>query len=198
MANDVTVHDRSGLLLPSSPPPSDEEINQAELVGIASATEWITVARSDRKQVRFWQRLHGEMFGQVWSWAGEWRLHDSNIGIAPEEIQPQLRVLQENLAYWLSDECDMTTLELLARFHHRLVQIHPFANGNGRWARLTTDALANRELEIGFLTWASGNEDLRDLESDERKRYVAAIKAADKGNMELLTGYMSDLNPVLT
>ncbi|MBI4208502.1 MAG: Fic family protein [Deltaproteobacteria bacterium] len=26
--------------------------------------------------------------------------------------------------------------ELSARLHHRLVWIHPFENGNGRWARL--------------------------------------------------------------
>lgn len=198
MANDVTVHDRSGLLLPLSPPLSDEEVNQAELVGIAAAAEWVTRARSDRKQVAFWQRLHSEMFGQIWSWAGEWRLHESNIGIAPEEIQPQLRVLQDNLIYWLSDECDMTLPELLARFHHRLVQIHPFANGNGRWARLMTDALAIRELEMEPLKWAKGGEDLRDLESDQRKRYVAAIKAADKGDMEPLKAYLVELNPNLT
>jgi hypothetical protein len=34
---DLTDHDRSGLLLSSSPVPSDEDINQAELVGIVLA-----------------------------------------------------------------------------------------------------------------------------------------------------------------
>ena len=31
--------------------------------------------------------------------------------------------------------------EIAAQFHHRLVDIHPFANGNGRHARLMTDLL---------------------------------------------------------
>ena len=44
---DVTVHDRSGLLQSTSPAPSDEDINQAELVGIVEATEWAERARLD-------------------------------------------------------------------------------------------------------------------------------------------------------
>lgn len=197
MATDVTVHDRSGLLLSSSPEPSDEDINQAELVGIVEATDWANKARLDPKEVKFWQRLHQHMFGQVWDWAGEWRQHEPNIGVPPHDIQPKLKVLQDDLAYWVSDKCDMTALELVARFHHRLVFIHPFSNGNGRWGRLMTDVLLTRELGLSPLTWAAGGDDLRDPESVERKKYITAIKAADTGDFTPRMEYLSALNEYL-
>ncbi len=197
MATDVTVHDRSGLLLSSSPELSDEDINQAELVGIVEATNWAKRSRLNSTEVKFWQRLHEQMFGQVWDWAGVWRQHAPNIGVPPHDIQPKMKILQDDLAFWLSDECDITVLELISRFHHRLVYIHPFSNGNGRWGRLMTDVLAIRELGLAPLTWAAGDDDLRDPESKERKIYVATIKAADTGDIEPLMVYLQHLNSEL-
>jgi len=197
MVTDVTVHDRSGLLLSSSPEPSDEDINQAELVGIVEATDWAKGARLNPKEVEFWQRLHGQMFGQVWNWAGKWRKHEPNIGVPPHDIQPEMKNLQDDLTFWLSDKCDMNVLEIIARFHHRLVYIHPFSNGNGRWGRLMTDVLAARELGLSPLTWAAGGDHLRDPESEERKNYIATIKAADTGEIGPLMEYLKDLNPNL-
>lgn len=197
MVRDITMHDRSGLLLSSSPDPSDEDINQAELVGIVEATDWAKRARLKSKEVEFWQRLHKQMFGQVWDWAGVWRQHEPNIGVPPHDIQPKLKKLQDDLAFWLSDECDMSVLELISRFHHRLVYIHPFSNGNGRWGRLMTDVLAVRDLGLSSLTWAAGNDDLRDPDSVERKIYIATIKAADTGNIEPLVEYLMHLDPKL-
>ena len=194
MATDVTIHDRSGLLLSSSPALSDEDINQAELVGIVEATDWAKKTRLNPIEVRFWQRLHAQIFGQVWNWAGEWRQHESNIGVPPQNIQPNMKNLQDDLAFWLSDKSNMTVLELIARFHHRLVYIHPFSNGNGRWGRLVTDVLAARVLEMTPLTWARDDHGLRDIESDERKKYIATIKAADKGEFGPLMEYLRDLN----
>ena len=197
MATDVTVDDRSGLLLSSSPEPSDEDINQAELVGIVEATDWSKRARLNSKEVKFWQRLHKQIFGQVWDWAGVWRQHEPNIGVPPRDIQPKMKNLQDDLAFWLSDECDMTVLELISRFHHRLVYIHPFSNGNGRWGRLMTDVLAVRDLGLSPLNWAAGGDDLRDPDSAGRKEYVATIKAVDTGDIEPLMDYLLHLNPEL-
>ena len=91
----------------------------------------------------------------------------------------------------------MTVVELVARFHHRLVYIHPFANGNGRWGRLMTNVLAVRELGLSPITWAEGGDDLRDPESEGRKKYVATIKAADKGDFTPLMTYLKALNAEL-
>ena len=195
MVVDATVHDRSGLLLSQSPPPSDEEINQAELIGIGMAADWIERSRMDVLTIRFCRRLHKEMFGDVWDWAGGFRQSQSNIGVPPQDIQPQLKKLQDDLAFWLCDQCDMKPLEVLARFHHRSVYIHPFANGNGRWGRLLSDALASRRFGLNALTWATGSDRLRDPGAPGRKKYVSAVKAADKGDFAPLMDYLLDLNP---
>ena len=126
-----------------------------------------------------------------------WRQHAPNIGVPPHDIQSKMKTLQDDRAFWLSDECDITVLELISRFHHGLVYIHPFSNDNGRWGRLITDVLAVRELGLAPLTWAAGGDDLRDLESKERKEYVATIKAADTGDIEPLMAYLQHLSSEL-
>lgn len=198
MATDTTVHERSGLLLSQSPPPTDKDINQAELLGIAAASEWVARARLDVTEVKFWQRLHKEMFGEVWDWAGKWRHNYPNIGVSPENIQPQLKRLRDDLAFWLSERCDMGLLEILARFHHRVVYIHPFPDGNGRWGRVLTDALATRQFGLDALVWAATSDDLRDLDSPQRKKYIAAVQAGDSGDIDPLMHYVVELNPELT
>jgi Fic-DOC domain mobile mystery protein B len=65
--------------------------------------------------------------------------------------------------------------EIAVRFHHRLVLIHPFPNGNGRHARLLADLLI---LQSGGerLTWGSANlQQARDV----RRRYIESLKSAD-------------------
>ncbi len=197
MVVDATVHDRSGLLLSQSPPPTDADINKAELIGIAMASDWVKRARLDVRTIKFWQRLHKEMFSEVWDWAGQWRHSQPNIGVPSQDIQPQLKKLQDDLAFWLSKDSDMQPLEILARFHHRVVFIHPFANGNGRWGRLVADALALRQFKLNSLTWASDSENFRGSEASGRKEYVATMKAGDKGDFAPLMAYLLALNPDL-
>ena len=72
--------------------------------------------------------------------------------------------------------------EIAARFHHRLTQIHPFRNGNGRHARLMTDLLL-RENGVEPFDW--GNADLV-APGDVRDRYISALRAADARDPSLL------------
>jgi Fic family protein len=71
------------------------------------------------------------------------------------------------------------------RFHHKLVAIHPFPNGNGRWSRLAADMFA---LQLGqqHFAWARGSIV---AVSETRQAYVGALKAADDGNMTLLLAF---------
>jgi Fic family protein len=39
--------------------------------------------------------------------------------------------------------------ELAVRFHHRLVSVHAFPNGNGRWSRLAAGAARWQPLHMG-------------------------------------------------
>ena len=68
--------------------------------------------------------------------------------------------------------------EIAVRFHHRLVAIHPFPNGNGRHARLMADLLVERLGQPRF-TW--GSRSLVDA-STTRQAYIAALQAADARN----------------
>lgn len=69
------------------------------------------------------------------------------------------------------------SLEAIARLRHKLVRVHPIANGNGRWARIMAEAyLATIDPDL-FLDWSGGGS--LTAESDHRARYIAALRSAD-------------------
>lgn len=131
--------------------------------------------------VDFIKKIHKKMFNDTWRWAGKFRQSAKNIGIDRIDIHPQLHELLDNIKYQVLHQ-SYDILEIAVRLHHRLVQIHPFPNGNGRHARLTADyflALHNHPR----LVWGKNN-----LYEDSviRKNYIAALQAADKHNFEPL------------
>ena len=90
--------------------------------------------------IDFFCRLHGRMFGNVWRWAGEFRRSGKNMGVDRWSIGPELKKLLDDVQTWVEFDAYGPD-EIAARFHHRLVSIHPFVNGNGRHARLIADLL---------------------------------------------------------
>lgn len=150
------------------------ELNEAEQANILEAEEWAFGRKRDVLDERFLKTLHKRMFGRVWHWAGEFRLTERNIGVDPYQVAMDLRNLLDDCRYWIehgSYESD----EIAARFHHRLVSIHPFPNGNGRHARLATDLLLAK---LGQPRFSWGRVNLVDS-SATRQAYVAALRAAD-------------------
>ena len=83
------------------------------------------------------------MLGDVWRWAGKFRKSERNFGIPFYEIPVALRQLLDDTKAWIQYRTYPPD-EIAVRFHHRLVQIHPFPNGNGRHARLMADLLVMR------------------------------------------------------
>jgi Fic family protein len=77
------------------------------------------------------------------------------------------------------------SLQVAVRFHHRLVLIHPFPNGNGRHARLIAEIIA---LKLGrpAFTWGFAN---LVKEGEARTTYLEAIKAADDGDLKPLRNF---------
>jgi fido (protein-threonine AMPylation protein) len=71
------------------------------------------------------------------------------------------------------------------RFHHKLVVIHPFANGNGRWSRMAGDLMIT-QLGGQRFTWGSAN--LRPA-GEARDAYINALKAADNHDFGPLIGF---------
>lgn len=164
--------ERRQLLLPHIA--TRAQLNEAEQENIADATTWAFARRRDVLKESFLLSLHKRMLGQVWRWAGRIRNSDRNIGMAFHQIRPQMRLLVEDARYWVENGTYPAD-EIAVRFHHRLVLIHPFPNGNGRHGRLAADLLAVR-LDRPRLTW--GRVSL--VESEEtRRRYIAALRAAD-------------------
>ena len=72
------------------------------------------------------------------------------------EIRESLATLLGDACYWLGTYETYPPDELAVRFHHRLVSVHPFANGNGRHARLMADVLAQRQDRPVF-TWGGAD-----------------------------------------
>ncbi|MCK5614544.1 mobile mystery protein B [Candidatus Pacearchaeota archaeon] len=89
--------------------------------------------------VRFLQKVHLNMLGEVWDWAGRFRTTNTIPGVVPYRIRSDLEGLCAEVSYWSSNAVELTLLEQAARIHHRLVFIHPFPNGNGRFSRLVAD-----------------------------------------------------------
>lgn len=150
------------------------ELNEAEQANILEAEEWAFARKRDVLDERFLTGLHKRMFGRVWRWAGQFRRTERNIGIDPLHIQVELRQLLDDCRYWIEHETYPPD-EIAARFHYRLVLTHPFPNGNGRHARLATDLLL---VKLGQPRFTWGQVNLVDA-SETRKRYVAALRAAD-------------------
>ena len=174
--------ERRQLLLPHIA--TRAQLNEAEQENIADATAWAFARRRDVLKESFLLSLHKRMLGQVWRWAGTIRHSDRNIGMAFHQIRPQLRLLIEDARYWLENGT-FPPNEIAVRFHHRLVLIHPFPNGNGRHGRLAADLLAVRLGQARF-TWGRVNL----VEPEEtRRRYIAALRAADAHDIRPLLDF---------
>lgn len=164
------------------------QLNELEQHNILDAELWLINARfekiNDEKSLCV---LHSKMFNEVWKWAGKFRTTAKNIGIEFYLIPVELRKLCKDVDAWIEFE-SYPIIELAARFHHRLVSIHPFPNGNGRLARLATDVLLTRQLGLPRLEW--GRTSL-DIVSDIRNRYINALREADRGNYGPLISFLS-------
>jgi Fic-DOC domain mobile mystery protein B len=160
------------------------ELNEVEQIGIADADRWAFARRRDVLDEAFLKSLHKRMFGNVWKWAGRYRTTARNIGIDAYLIGTELHRLIDDVRYWIGHDTYPPD-EIAVRFHHKLVFIHPFPNGNGRWSRIAADLLA-KQLGQPRFTWGSANL----VEPQEaRTRYVAALRAADQHDLELLLAF---------
>ena len=158
------------------------ELNEAEQSNVAAGTVWAwRVRRRDLLTEQFLRQLHRRLFGDVWAWAGEFRRTERNIGIEPARIPVDLRMAFDDARYWIEHET-FPPDEIAVRLHYRLVAIHPFPNGNGRTTRLIGDLVAARLGREAF-TW--GRRNLTEI-SETRTRYIAALLAADKHDIEPL------------
>jgi len=156
------------------------QLDQLEQINVQSGMQWLKKQKkADPFAEVFVCDLHKKLFGDVWRWAGSFRKTGKNIGCDAHSIGVELRHLLDDARYWV-DNKTYPPKELAARFHHRLVAIHPFPNGNGRHSRIMADAVLTIAMNEEPIDWAGGH-DLQSM-SDHRKNYIAALRAADRGD----------------
>ena len=165
-----------------------DELNEFEQKNIESAAQWATRSRKIKSafpDLETIKLLHEKMFDETWKWAGEFRKVELSIGIEWSHIASEIKKLADDVSYWLKHSTYLPD-EIAYRFHHRLVFIHPFKNGNGRHARLATDLLM-AGMGIEPFTW--GAQQLK-KKGAPRATYIAALKAADSGDFSLLAKFV--------
>jgi Fic-DOC domain mobile mystery protein B len=160
------------------------ELSEFEAANISQAALKYLAGPPTRRTAPFdfdWcLQLHAEMFGEVWNWAGKVRTEELSIGVKLYLIQEQLAALLLDLESWTG--YGMDPVEQSARLHHRAVLIHPFQNGNGRWARMLANIWLKRE-RAPIIAWP---ERIIENTSEIRGRYIAAIQAADRFEYDAL------------
>lgn len=126
-------------------------------------------------------QIHKDMFGEVWDWAGIPRKSGGkNIGVDGAKVGHEINRLLFDFHQW--EEKKTPFSEVGMKVHHRLVWIHPFENGNGRWGRLATNIYLHRK-GLPLLNWP---QDEKFIKTDFKPRYISALKSADKGDFNPL------------
>jgi Fic-DOC domain mobile mystery protein B len=157
------------------------ELNEAEQINIDEALRWAESRKRDVLDREFLNEFHRRMFGDVWRWAGQYRTTARNIGVDAYRIAMDVQQAIDDARYWV-ENTTYSPDEIAVRFSHRIVAIHPFPNGNGRFSRLVGDLLAGQLGKPPF-TW--GQKNLVD-DGETRARYVEALRAADNHDIGLL------------
>jgi len=182
-ATELTPEERVGLI-PTWIVTRDD-LNRAERANIAKGLRWARRARFDVLAPGDLMTLHKRMYGDVWRWAGQPRQSEKNIGRADWwALREHLHQLTGDVAAQVA-AATRDPDEIAIAFHHRLVALHVFPNGNGRHARLAADLLAER---LGRPVFSWGQSDLIPI-GDARANYVAALKAADAGDLRPLVAF---------
>jgi Fic-DOC domain mobile mystery protein B len=165
------------------------ELNEFEAANIADALLWLSrpaslSLRRELPTIDTLRELHRRMFGTTWTWAGSFRRSNKNLGVPSERISVEVRILSDDVVFQVKKEAYPAD-ELAVRFHHRLVSIHAFANGNGRHARLSADVLVQR---LGRDTFSWGRTSLVST-SPARTKYLEALRKADGGDATPLVAF---------
>jgi len=166
------------------------ELNILEQSNISDAYLWAEKTNlDDMLTATFLLGLHKRMFNQVWKWAGKQRGTNKNIGVSKERILQELGVILSDAEFWIANET-YSPDEIAVRFHHRLVQIHVFPNGNGRHARLITNLLLKKMGRPGFTWGAETDSTPLEVEGRTRKVYLTALRNADNEDYQELLKFV--------
>ena len=185
--------DTSGLILTHFTTRSDRNAAETEAISLAYDKHVFNARRKTRGAQwltdNFIRTVHADMFGAIWEWAGKYRKDTFNIGVAPQLIPQQIRLLCDDFLSWDAPASTMPVLEIAARLQNRLTKIHLFRNGNGRHARLITDIFLHAR-EYPLPEWPQIH--VMPQGHKVRSRYIDAMKKADQADFSALTQFIED------
>lgn len=191
-AGATPIHDMSGLK--PSWVVSLPQLNEVEGENILAAIRKYLFRSGRRLELWFsptvLRKIHREMLCDVWEWAGQYRKASTNIGSSPYLIPMEVMELCRDVCFWSEDAAGMSHIEQAARVHHRLVAIHPFENGNGRFARLVGDMVLHSYGEA-YPHWPSN----LGADGAARREYIDALQAADAGEYVALVDFIERFRP---
>ncbi len=171
--------EKEGLLIKSITTKS--ELDEWEQKNIEDAIVWSITRKFKPEQLlteSFIKLAHQKMFCNVWSWAGDFRQSNKNLGVDRWQIGIELKKLLDDVIFWKVNNVYPPD-GIIIRFKHKLVSIHCFSNGNGRHSRLIADMMIEQLFNLPIFTWGLSFE-------DARKEYLKALKLADQGDYTLL------------
>lgn len=165
---------------------TQSELNELEQKNILEANVWLMRKKTlNVLDPSFAFELHKKMFEHVWEWAGQVRRSEKNIGVPSGEVMQKLPQHFKNIEYRVNHfPNDLESIAI--EFHHGLVWIHAFPNGNGRHARLMTDLLLKQYNFTSFTWGANSYSAPMEVEGVKRNEYISALKLADKKQFDLL------------
>lgn len=166
------------------------ELDEVEDKNIQEGLDWLNRQKKveDFLSIQFLNSLHKKLFGDVWLWAGTFRKRMVNLSKTdPFNIGPELKNLFEDTKVWIENG-KMGWEEIFAEFHHRLVSIHPYPNGNGRLSRIMTEYLQERSGQP-ITSWKAS---LKESPKERRDTYIKALQEADAGDYSYLINFMKE------
>lgn len=175
--------EKDGLLIPTIT--TRGELDEFEQLGVEKTNEWLLTKKFTITKIlseEFVRELHKRMFGDIWKWAGYYRKTNKNIGVDKFLIVMELKKLLDDCNYWIEKKV-FSEDEIAVRLSHRMVLIHPFANGNGRHSRMLADILISKGFRRPYFTWGSINLTIK---GEARTKYLAALRAADQNDYKPL------------
>ena len=164
---------------------TQSELDEFEQLNIEKAIEWVISKKFNPDDIlteQFIKKLHKKMYSDVWKWAGKFRMSEKNIGVNWVKVGIELKYLLDDTKYWIVNKTYPAD-EVAILFKHRLVSIHCFPNGNGRHSRLMADIIIESIFNKEIFTWHNSN---MIKPNETRKKYIAAIREADNGNIKHL------------
>lgn len=119
---------------------------------------------------------------------GEYKKQPNNVRTASGDIfrfadPADVPIKMSCLVNWLRETLarnELHSIEIASKLHHDFVVIHPFGDGNGRTARILVNYVLMRNRYLPLI-----------VPTEQKDRYLAALRKADTGDVEALSNYLA-------